>query len=92
MKIPEQTPFGIGVVLHEISQDPEIAVRVALGMHRLGDAMMQDELRMRWRHPWRGAVHIETHWKPNGGENGTPATHTGLARILNEIALEEEQP
>lgn len=57
-----------------------------------GDAMMQDELRALWRHPWRGAVHIETHWKPDSGENGTPATHAGLARILNEIASEEVQP
>ena len=48
-----------------------------------GKANLLGEVRSLWRMPYRGAVHIETHWKPEDGSNGTPATCAGLLRLLN---------
>lgn len=50
-----------------------------------GEANLVAELRSLSKLPYRGAVHIETHWKPDDGSNGTSATFRGLMELLATV-------
>ena len=53
-----------------------------------GEARMHDEIGQLWALPYRGAVHLETHWVPDDGSSGTPETHRGLMDIIRAVAGE----
>ncbi len=56
-----------------------------------GQAHLIEELRALWSMPYRGAVHVETHWKPDDRSNGTAASVCGLLELLGRISGEPVQ-
>jgi len=51
-----------------------------------GEVRLKDELTAFRRDGYWGVVSVETHWQPQDGSNGTPATVAGLRRLLEEPA------
>jgi len=47
-----------------------------------GGAHIAEEVRALCELPYRGAVHIETHWIPDDGSNGTSASYAGLVQLM----------
>ena len=51
-----------------------------------GEVRLREGLAALRRDGYAGVLSVETHWRPEDGGNGTPATVAGLRRLLAELA------